>query len=87
MVQGSVQQTVSLSPASLISDGVSQALKIGGHSFRIRVGVDYFRVMRIRLKATTIKSAVLCFAALSLSSCAGGRTPREHIADMPYAIV
>jgi hypothetical protein len=33
---------------------------------------------------TTIKSAVLCLAALSLSSCAGGRTAGEHIADMPH---
>ncbi len=32
----------------------------------------------------TIKSAVLCLAALSLSSCAGGRTAGEHIADMPH---
>jgi hypothetical protein len=40
--------------------------------------------MRIRLKATRIKSAVLCLAALSLASCAGGRTAGEHIADMPH---
>ena len=33
---------------------------------------------------TTIKSAVLCLAALSLSSCVGGRTAGEHIADMPH---
>jgi hypothetical protein len=33
---------------------------------------------------TTIKSAVLCLAALSLSCCAGGRTAGEHIADMPH---
>jgi hypothetical protein len=33
---------------------------------------------------TTIKSAVLCLAALSPSSCAGGRTAGEHIADMPH---
>ena len=43
--------------------------------------------MRTRLKptaATTIKSAFLCLAALSLSSCGGGRSVGEHIADMPY---
>ncbi len=43
--------------------------------------------MRTQLKAkgtTTIKSALLCLAALSLSSCAGGRTAGEHIADMPH---
>jgi hypothetical protein len=33
---------------------------------------------------TTIKSALLCLAALSLLSCAGGRTAGEHIADMPH---
>jgi hypothetical protein len=33
---------------------------------------------------TTIKTAVLCLACLSLSSCAGGRTAGEHIADMPH---
>jgi len=33
---------------------------------------------------TTIKSALLCLVALSLSSCAGGRTAGEHIADMPH---
>jgi hypothetical protein len=32
----------------------------------------------------TIKSALLCLAALSLTSCAGGRSPGEHIADMPH---
>jgi len=31
---------------------------------------------------TTVKSALLCLAFLSLSSCTGGRTP--HIADMPH---
>ena len=38
--------------------------------------------MRTRLKAkgtTTIKSAFLCLAVLSLPSCGGG-----HIADMPH---
>ena len=43
--------------------------------------------MRVRLKAkgtTTIKTAFLCLACLSLSSCAGGRTAGEHIADMPH---
>ncbi len=42
--------------------------------------------MRVRLKAkgtTTIKSALLCLACLSLLSCAGGRTAGERIADMP----
>jgi hypothetical protein len=43
-----------------------------------------FRVMRIRLETPRIKSAVLCLAALSLASCAGGRTAGEHIADMPH---
>src|SRR5947207_15053572 len=44
-------------------------------------------VMRTRLNAkgtTTIISAFLCLAALSLSSCTGGRTAGEHIADMPH---
>jgi hypothetical protein len=36
------------------------------------------------LNATTIKSAVLCLLCLSLSSCAGGRTAGEHLADMPH---
>jgi hypothetical protein len=36
--------------------------------------------MRTRLK---IKTALLSLAALSLLSCAG-RTPGEHIADMPH---
>jgi hypothetical protein len=43
--------------------------------------------MRIRLKAkgtTTIKSALLCLACFSLSSCVGDRTAGEHIADMPH---
>ena len=43
--------------------------------------------MRVRLKAkgtTTIKTAFLCLACLSLSSCAGGRTAGERIADMPH---
>jgi hypothetical protein len=43
--------------------------------------------MRTRVKpkrTTTVKSAVLCLAVLSLSSCAGGRTAGEHIADMPH---
>jgi hypothetical protein len=31
----------------------------------------------------TIKSA-LCLSCLALSSCAGGRTAGERIADMPY---
>ena len=37
--------------------------------------------MRTRLK---IKTALLGLTALSLLSCAGGRTPGEHIADMPH---
>jgi len=43
--------------------------------------------MRTRLKAkgtTTMKSAFLCLAALSLSSCTGNRTAGGHIADMPH---
>ena len=43
--------------------------------------------MRTRLKAKgtpTIKSALLCLACVSLSSCASGRTAGEHIADMPH---
>ena len=43
--------------------------------------------MRIRLKAkgtTTIKSAILCLACLSLPGCAGERTAGERIADMPH---
>jgi hypothetical protein len=39
----------------------------------------------LKAKATTtIKSAVLCLACLARSSCAGGRTAGEHIADMPH---
>jgi hypothetical protein len=41
--------------------------------------------MRARLKAkgtTTIKSAFLCLACLSLSSCAGGRTVGERITSV-----
>ena len=34
-------------------------------------------------KGTPIKSAFVCLACLSLSSCAGGRTAGEAIADMP----
>jgi hypothetical protein len=30
------------------------------------------------------KSVLLCLACLSLSSCAGGRTAGEHIADVPH---
>jgi hypothetical protein len=33
---------------------------------------------------TTIKSALLCLPCVSLSSCAGGRTAGERIADMPH---
>ena len=33
---------------------------------------------------TTVKSAFLCLACFSLSSCAGDRTAGERIADMPY---
>jgi len=33
---------------------------------------------------TTIKSALLCLACFSLSSCAGARTAGERIADMPH---
>src|SRR5258707_6364765 len=33
--------------------------------------------------ANSFKLAFLCLAVLSLSSCAGGRTVGEHIADMP----
>jgi len=33
---------------------------------------------------TAIKLALLCLAALSVSSCAGGRTAGEHMADMPH---
>ena len=33
--------------------------------------------------AVMIKSAFLCLACLSLSSCAGGRTVGERIADVP----
>jgi hypothetical protein len=40
--------------------------------------------MRTWLKATTIKSAILCLACFSLMSCAGGRTAGEHMADMPH---
>ena len=32
--------------------------------------------------STTLKSAFLCLAWVTLSSCTGGRTP--HIADMPH---
>ena len=43
--------------------------------------------MRTRLKATgttTIKSALLCLACLSLPGCTGDRTAGERIADMPH---
>ena len=33
---------------------------------------------------TTIKSALLGLACLWLPDCAGGRSPGEHIADMPH---
>ena len=33
---------------------------------------------------TTIKSALLCLACFSMSSCAGDRTAGERIADMPH---
>jgi hypothetical protein len=33
---------------------------------------------------TAINCALLCLAALSLSSCAGGRTVGGNIADMPH---
>jgi len=33
---------------------------------------------------TTIKSALLCLAVSTLSSCADGRTAGEHVADMPH---
>ena len=39
---------------------------------------------KMDLTTTTIKSAFLCLACLSLSSCTGGRTAGEHIADMPH---
>jgi hypothetical protein len=35
-------------------------------------------------RAAAIKLAFLFFACLSLSSCAGGRTAGERIADMPH---
>jgi hypothetical protein len=34
--------------------------------------------------ANSFKMAFLCLAVLSLSSCAGGRSAGEHIADMPH---
>jgi hypothetical protein len=37
--------------------------------------------VRTRVK---IKTALLGLTALSLLSCAGGRAPGEHIADMPH---
>jgi len=47
---------------------------------------DHRVVMRTRLivGTTTIIFAFLCVAALSLSSCTGGRSAGEHIADMPH---
>jgi hypothetical protein len=33
---------------------------------------------------TTIKSALLCLACYSLSSCVGERTAAERLADMPH---
>ena len=33
---------------------------------------------------TTIKSALLGLVCLWLPDCAGGRSPGEHIADMPH---
>jgi hypothetical protein len=34
--------------------------------------------------SAALKVACLCLAWVTLSSCAGGRTAGEHIADMPY---
>jgi hypothetical protein len=34
--------------------------------------------------STTIKSALLGLVCLWLPDCAGGRSPGEHIADMPH---
>jgi hypothetical protein len=34
--------------------------------------------------AAALRWAFLCLACLALSACAGGRTPGETIADMPY---
>ena len=47
---------------------------------------DHRVVMRTRLivGTTTIIFAFLCVAALPLSSCTGGRSAGEHIADMPH---
>src|ERR1700738_4444063 len=36
------------------------------------------------LSSAALKFACLCLAWVTLSSCAGGRTAGEHIADMPY---
>jgi hypothetical protein len=43
--------------------------------------------MRTRLKTKgtiMVKSALLCLACFSLSSCVGSRTAGEHIADLPH---
>jgi hypothetical protein len=36
------------------------------------------------IETITIRSALLCLAGISLSSCADGRTAGEHMADMPH---
>jgi hypothetical protein len=51
------------------------------------MGTDRRLVMRTWLEAkgtTTIISAFVCLACLSLSSCTSGRTTGEHVADMPH---
>jgi hypothetical protein len=38
----------------------------------------------ISRSVAAFKSVLLCLTCLSLSSCAGGRTAGEHIADVPH---
>ena len=53
-----------------------------------RSGKCYPSIFRYKSKMNrttiAIKWAFLCLACLSLSSCAGGRTAGEWIADMPH---
>ncbi len=38
----------------------------------------------MKYPVTALRWALLCIACLGLSGCAGGRTPGEAMADMPY---
>jgi hypothetical protein len=69
-------------PAS--TENESKAL-VGGKEARAVRGDATIRAHKSGMNraANSLKLAFLCLAVLSLSSCAGGRTVGEHIADMP----